>query len=94
MVVVMIELAYTTATTSLLGEVMSVVRILLLELLASLAYGFVGDDDPTCKQQLFTIAIAEADTEIQPGRAAMLLGRVGWHHCFHAASMPQRAEPV
>jgi hypothetical protein len=64
MVVVAIELAHTTATTSLLGEVMSVVRILLPELLAPLAYGFVGDDDPTCKQQLFTIAIAEADTEV------------------------------
>jgi hypothetical protein len=94
MVVVGSDLAYTTATTSLLGEVMSVVRILLPELLAPLAYGFVGDDDPTCKQQLFTIAIAEADTGVQPGRAAMLLGRVGWHYRFHAASMSQRAEPV
>jgi hypothetical protein len=68
MVVVVIKLAYATATTSLLGEVMSVVRILLPELLAP--------------------------TEVQPGRAAMLLERVGWHYCFHAASMPQRAEPV
>ena len=70
------------------------VRILLPELLAPLAYGFVGDDDPTCKQQLFTIAIAEEDTEVQPGRAAMLLGRDGWYYRFHAASMPQRADPI
>jgi hypothetical protein len=68
MVVVVIKLAYTTATTSLLGEVMSVVRLPLPELLAP--------------------------TEVQPGRAAMLLERVGWHYRFHAASMPQRAEPV
>jgi hypothetical protein len=80
---------------------MSVVRKLLPELLAPLAYGFTGDDDPTSKQQLFTIAIAEADMDVQPGsvadtlcRAAMLLGRVGGHFRFHAASMPQRAEPV
>jgi hypothetical protein len=58
MVVVAIKLAHTTATTSLLGEAMPVVRILRPELLASVAYGFVGDDDPTCKQQLFIIAIA------------------------------------
>ena len=68
MVVVVIKLAYTTATTSLLGEVMSVVRLPLPELLAP--------------------------TEVQPGRAAMLLERVGWHYRFYAASMPQRAEPV
>jgi hypothetical protein len=67
MVVVVIKLTYTAATTSLLGEVMSVVRKLLPELLAP---------------------------EVQPGRAAMLLERVGWYYRFHAASMPQGAGPV
>jgi hypothetical protein len=80
----MLILAYAAAMTSLLGGIMSVVRMPLPELMAPLAYGFVGDDDPTCEQQLSTIAITEADTEVQPAsvvdtlcRAAVLLGRVG-----------------
>jgi hypothetical protein len=48
---------------------------LLAELATPLADGFVCDDDPTDEQQLFDIALAETEAEIQPDSMADDLGR-------------------
>ena len=47
----------------------------LPELPAPFADGFIGHDDPTGEQQLFDVAIAEAEAEIEPHRMADDLGR-------------------
>ena len=55
--------------------------------------GFIRDEDPTGEQQLLDLAIAEAETEIQPHRmaddldreAVILVGIDRW--CVHAPSM-------
>ena len=79
----------------------SLVGLGLPELPAPLPNRFVGHGNTACKQQLFHIAIAEAEPEIEPDRVAdnlcgeaMILVWVGWHGGFHRASMPHRAEPV
>jgi hypothetical protein len=62
--------------------------------------GFIRDEDPTGEQQLFDIAIAEAETEIEPHRmaddldreAVILIAVDGWY--VHVPSMPHPAEPV
>jgi hypothetical protein len=51
------------------------IGILLAELAAPLADGFVGHDDPTGEQQLFDIAVAQAEAEIEPHRMADDLAR-------------------
>jgi hypothetical protein len=50
------------------------VGILLVELVAPFADGFVDHDDPTDQEQLFDIAIAEAEAVIQPYSVADNLG--------------------
>jgi hypothetical protein len=51
------------------------IGIRLPELLAPLPDRFVGDDDSTSEQQLFDIAIAEAEAEVEPDAVADDLGR-------------------
>jgi hypothetical protein len=50
------------------------IRILLPKLAAPLANGFIGHRDPTREEQLFDIAITEAETEAQPDSMADNLG--------------------
>lgn len=83
-----------TPATELIG-------IRLPKLAAPLPNRFISHRDVACKQEVFDIATAEAEPEIQPDRMAdnlrreaTILVRVGWRCCFHAASMPHRAEPV
>jgi hypothetical protein len=51
------------------------IGIRLAKLAAPLPNGFVGPCDAVCKQQLFNIAITEAETEIEPDRVADSLRR-------------------
>jgi hypothetical protein len=67
------------------------IGIRLPELPAPLPDRFVGDDDSTGEQQLFDIAVAEAEAIVQPdamadalGREAVVFVRVGW-----CGSVPQ-----
>jgi len=66
------------------------IGIRLAELPAPLADGFVGDEDPAGKQQLFDVPIAEAEAEIEPdavaddlGRETMVFVGVGWCGSVH-----------
>jgi hypothetical protein len=66
------------------------IRIGLAELAAPLPDSFVGHSDPTSKQQLFDVPIAEAEAEIQPdavandlSREAMVCVWVGWCGSIH-----------
>jgi hypothetical protein len=87
--------------TWLRAPVTELIGIRLPEFPAPLPDRFVRDDDAAGKQQLFNIAIAEAEPEIEPdrvaddlGREAMILVWVCWRGGFHRANMPHRAEPV
>jgi hypothetical protein len=53
----------------------ALIRILLPELPAPLAHGFVRHEDPTDEQQLFHIAVAEREAEIEPDSVANNLSR-------------------
>jgi hypothetical protein len=72
---------------------LELIGIGLPELQTLLPNGFIRDEDPTGEQQLLDIAIAEAETEIQPHRmtddldreAVILVGVDRW--CVHAPSM-------
>jgi hypothetical protein len=91
----LIEVPFVTrsgpAATQLIG-------ILPAKLAISRADRFIGDDDPTGEQQLFDIALDEAEMEVQPdaiaenlGREAVVLVTVGgW--CAHATSLAHWAD--
>jgi hypothetical protein len=75
-----------TPTSELIG-------IQLSELAAPLADGFVGDDDPTAKEEIFHITVAQADAITQPdamaddlGRKPMICVRVGGCGGIHRSS--------
>ena len=77
------------------------VGLLVAKLAAPLPDGFIGHDHPTGAQECFDIAVAETAMEVQPdcvaddlGWRTVILVWVGWHGCFHRASMPHRVEPV
>src|SRR5712692_5874768 len=78
------------ATTELVG-------ILLAKLAAPLANGFIGHNHPAFQQQLFDIAEAQAESEIQPHRVAddldrkpMILVFCGSDRSVHPATLPHR----
>jgi hypothetical protein len=79
-----------TAAPELMG-------ILLPALAAPLPGRFIGHDDPTDEQEFFHVAVAEAEPEMEPDRAAddltwdavVLIAVVGW--CVHALSMAHQA---
>ncbi len=50
-------------------------RVLLAELLAPLADGFVGHDDAALGEQLLDVTITEGEAEVQPDRMADDRGR-------------------
>jgi len=52
-----------------------VIGILLPKLAAPLADGFVGHHNPTCKEQLFDVAVTQAEAEVQPDTMADNLRR-------------------
>jgi hypothetical protein len=54
--------------------VSKLIGILLAELAAPLQDRFIGPDDAMGEQQLFAIAVAEAETEVQPDTRADDLG--------------------
>ena len=69
------------------------IRIGLAELAAPLPDGFIGHDHPTGEQELFDIAVAETEAEIQSdamaddlGREAVAFVRVGWCGGVHRSS--------
>lgn len=70
------------------------------DLQTPLAHGFIPDAAPTGAEELFHVAIAEAETAIEPYRraddldreAVVLLAVDGWR--IHVPSMPHRAQPV
>jgi hypothetical protein len=69
------------------------IGVLLTELAAPLADGFVGHHNPARKEQFFDVPIAQAEAEVQPdavaddlGREAVMLVAVGrW--CVHVTSI-------
>jgi hypothetical protein len=61
--------------TALGTPVSQLIGIRLPELQTPLTDGFIRDKDPTGEQQLFDIAIAQAETEIEPDRMADDLDR-------------------
>ncbi len=72
------------------------VGILLPELQAPLAHGFIRDHDAAFSQQLFHIPIAEGEAKIEPnsmtddlgGKAEAFVRRRSSGACVHAPSMP------
>jgi hypothetical protein len=78
-------------------------RILLTELAIPLADRFIGHNDATGEQELFHIAVAEAEAERQPHRMAddlswesVVLVAVGENWCVHQPSIlhPTAAQQV
>jgi hypothetical protein len=70
------------------------IGVLLTELAASLADSFIRDDDPTSEQEFFDLAVAQAESEIQPHsmaddlcRETMALAQVDRRSRVHEASM-------
>jgi hypothetical protein len=69
------------------------IGIRMPEFAAPLPDRFVGDDDSTCKQQLFDVAVAEAEAIVQLdamaddfGRETMMFVRIGWCRDVHRSS--------
>jgi hypothetical protein len=85
------------------GDARSSVRFnrSLAELTTLLADRYVGHRDPTGEQELFHIAVAEAEMEREPyrladdlRREAIILVRADGRYCVQGASMAHRAKPV
>ena len=73
------------------------IGIPLTELAAPFADGFVGHHDPTGEQQLFDIAVAQAETKVQPDtvsdnfrRKPVAFIRIGRRERIHVATMPHK----
>jgi hypothetical protein len=70
----------------------------LSKLATPIAHGFIRQDHAAFGHELFDIAIAETEAEIQPDTVAddlcrepMTLIEAGGVWCLHAASMPHEA---
>jgi hypothetical protein len=66
--------------------------ILLPKFPAPLSDGFIRHTDPPCKQELFHVAVAQAEAVVEPDAMADDLGRetmvcvwVGWCGCVHSS---------
>jgi hypothetical protein len=74
--------------------------VLLADLAAPRAYGFIGQADATFGHHLFDIPIAEAEAEVEPhtvandlGWEAMAFVEISSKSCGYTASMPHKAGP-
>src|SRR5712692_9772394 len=77
------------------GAATELISILLAKLATPLANGFIGHDHAAFTQQLFDIAEAQAEPEVQPYRVAddfdrkpVILIFGGGGRCVHAATLP------
>jgi hypothetical protein len=77
------------------------IRVLLPKLLAPLADRFIPRDDATGEQELFYVAVAQTEVEVQPdamaddfyGRTMMpVIIRTGW--CVHEATIAHQTAVV